>query len=219
MHFCHIMLGVTIKKNGKRPLAPQPSELQALRRLYETFIPLQDEVWEAIQNVLIVHDVAKGDYWLEAGQVCNWVGFVAIGLVKQSFERNGEDVVGLFAHENCFTTEYVSFIKRQPSIMSIQALEDTRILSMSYDSMQKLYSTGAVAERIGRLVAESLYVEFVERAMSLQIDTPEVRYQRFSEQNPLLMQRVPLYMIASYLGITAESLSRIRARLLRKARA
>jgi CRP-like cAMP-binding protein len=199
--------------------APQPEELEMVRRNYAQYMPVPDEMWAVMSGVLVPQEVAKGDYWLEAGQVCNWVGFIIKGLTKTSYIRDGQDVVADFANASMFVTEYASFVSQRPSKMSIQALEDCRVLGMSYASLQQLYSLGPNAERMGRLIAEWLYVAFLERVMSLQVESPEERYHLFTEQYPQLMQRIPLYMIASYLGITPESLSRIRARIARRARA
>lgn len=126
-----------------------------------------------------------------------------------------EHVAGFFIEDTTFS-DYQSFLTRQPSRMYIQALEDTEVIDISYDAAQYLYRHVPEAEKLGRLLAEYLFILLSNRNSSLLLDTPEERYKKLVAQRPYLFQRVPKYMIASYLGITPEVLSRIRARLSKK---
>lgn len=156
----------------------------------------------------------KGEHFLMAGDVCRHAAFVQTGVFRFYINRDGEDATYYFAAENEFICEYPSFLRRQPSDRNIQALETAEILLISYDDLQTFYRKVRFGERFGRLVAEEIFVDSVEQLASFYGDKPAARYQNFVHQFPQLVQRLPQYYIASYVGIKPQSLSRIRRRFL-----
>jgi CRP-like cAMP-binding protein len=108
------------------------------------------------------------------------------------------------------TTSYKSFILQQPSTLSIQALEDTELLVIDYENLERLYSTSMVWQNIGRAVAQREYIVMEQYASVLNNETAKEKYLRLLKEQPTVLQKANIEDIASYLGITRRTLSRIR---------
>ncbi|NJM24198.1 MAG: Crp/Fnr family transcriptional regulator [Bacteroidia bacterium] len=122
-----------------------------------------------------------------------------------------------FEHE--YATDYKSFLSRQPGIGNIQAMEDAEVLQLNYNNMQRLYNQIPAWQKYGRLVAEAIFLQAEDRAKELLLSTPEDMYLRLVHEQSQILDRVPQHLIASYLGIKPESLSRIRKRVMVEKRA
>ncbi|MFM7773982.1 MAG: Crp/Fnr family transcriptional regulator, partial [Candidatus Kapaibacterium sp.] len=116
-----------------------------------------------------------------------------------------------FSEAPYFVTEYVGFVTRTPARHSIVALEDSTVYEWTYDDLQAMYEANPRGERLGRLIAETVFAETTSLVDSYKLQSAADRYRDFVQQHPSLVQRVPQYMLASFLGITPESLSRIRS--------
>ncbi len=156
--------------------------------------------------------IRKGDFFLADGQLCKQVGFVVKGLMRYYINHDGEDKTYAFAQENDFVCNNESFIPQAPSTKIIQALEDCKILQISYDDLQTLYRSIKQGERFGRLVIEQVFIQTLQDLSSFYTDSPEYRYEKFVKKHPDLQQRISQYHIASYVGVKPQSLSRIRRR-------
>ena len=155
-----------------------------------------------------------GDYFLEEGQRCRYVGFIEEGLVRYYLNDNGIEKTLYFNKEGEFVCNYQSFLPREPSNTSIQAIEDTRLQIITFDNLQKLYASVKGGEKLGRIAIEYVFLSSMQQLKSFYKDSPAERYQEFLRSYPKLVQRIPQYYIASYVGIKPQSLSRIRKRLL-----
>lgn len=158
--------------------------------------------------------VRSGEYFLEEGQLCRYVGFIEQGLVRYYMNDNGSEKTLYFNKEGEFVSNYQSFIPRQPSNTSIQAIEDTTLQVISYADLQRLYAGIREGEKLGRLAIEHVFLSSMQQLKSFYKDSPAERYQQFLRSYPDLSQRIPQYYIASYVGIKPQSLSRIRKKLL-----
>jgi len=123
---------------------------------------------------------------------------------------DGKEISTGFMMEGQYISAYESFLTRQPSNENIDALQDTELLQLSYTDMQRIYETYPVYHIFARKVAELLFIQISQRTTALQLLTPEQRYQSMIEKGSLLPQQIPQYMLASYIGVTPEHLSRIR---------
>lgn len=103
-------------------------------------------------------------------------------------------------------------------VFMVDALTDTTIINLDYDSVQMLYRKNPAFERFGRLIAEAILISINKRMMSFMLDTPEIRYLNLINERPKVIQNIPQYMIASYLGVTPEGLSRIKKRIHKAAK-
>jgi CRP-like cAMP-binding protein len=176
-------------------------------------LALTEEEWSAHERALIPATIKKGEYFLKAGEVCNYVGFVNVGCFRYFNILNGEDFTTQIAFEGEYITNYKSFLTRTPAIDHIIALEDSEILQLDYNAMQQLYQHYPVWQKFGRLIAESIFIESTNRWQSLLLQSAEERYIALLKNQPHILNRVPLKFIASYLGVAPESLSRIRKRI------
>lgn len=156
----------------------------------------------------------SGEYFLEEGQLCRYVGFIEEGLVRYYINDKGNEKTLYFNKEGEFVSNYQSFLPREASHTSIQAIEDTSLQVISYEDLQLMYSGIKEGERLGRLAIENVFVSSMRQLNSFYKDSPTERYQQFLHSYPDLAQRIPQYYIASYVGIKPQSLSRIRKRLV-----
>lgn len=184
-----------------------PLLLNAVRQV----VPITTEDERLIETLFEPHPIAPGDYFLRAGEVCHYVGFVTKGLLRYYVLDDGEEHTYDFSPERTFASNYESFLTRTPSVRYIQALEATTLLRIRYEDLQKLYATMTHGHEFGRLVAEQLFVSTLQKLTAFYRDTADERYAQFERLFPGLSARVPQYVIASYVGIKPQSLSRIRA--------
>ncbi|MBC7920990.1 MAG: Crp/Fnr family transcriptional regulator [Ferruginibacter sp.] len=186
-----------------------PSLQASIRR----FVSLEEAEWALIAAAFHPKEVSAKEFLLRKGQVCRHIAFVESGLLRYYYLVGGKEMVGNFFFENSFVGDFGSFITGQPAVQFIDTLEDCRLLLASHSDWQQLYGRIPALERFGRLLAEGLFVHAQQRTASFLLDSPQQRYLNLLKNRPKVLQRVPQYMIASYLGITPEALSRIRRRL------
>ena len=157
--------------------------------------------------------LAKGEHFLQAGQQVNEIAFVAKGALRFYYLQDGKEVNNHFFLENDYAVSYLDFLHHTPSRYYIQALESCEIITFNADALQKAYDASKNWERFGRLIAESVYTIATRRFESFLFLSAKERYLQMLKDFPLFIQRIPLYHLASYLGIERESLSRIRKEL------
>ncbi|MFC0183221.1 cAMP-binding domain of CRP or a regulatory subunit of cAMP-dependent protein kinases [Pseudarcicella hirudinis] len=175
------------------------------------FNVLNQEELSEIPRYFRVSHIPKRRFFLQVGQIAPQLCFVKKGLLRNFVKKNDTtEIVNSFSEELTFNLVNVSFLTQTPSSEYIQALEDTELLTIDYKNMQKLYSHHHGWERIGRLLLESAVIEQNLRIRSFLEETAQMRYEKFMQRYPGLLHRTHQYHIASYLGITPESLSRLR---------
>ncbi len=156
-------------------------------------------------------NLKKGDFFEVQGKVCRHIAFINKGFLKTFYLNNkGVETTSCFCTENNFTTSYKSFILQQPSAFSIQALADTELLVIDYEDLQKLYSTSIAWQSIGRAFAEKEYMVMEQYASVLNNETAKEKYLRLLKEQPNVILKATVEDIASYLGVTRRTLSRIR---------
>ncbi|WP_222843716.1 Crp/Fnr family transcriptional regulator [Flagellimonas flava] len=157
----------------------------------------------------------KGDYLLRNGETCRTDNFVVEGTLKAFYinPETGKEEILYFAIENWWATDIESFQKQKPSIYNIQAIEKTTLLQIRYDSFQKMLEQIPKLERFFRIILENYIGSLQRRIILNNVLDAEQRYLDFLENYPKIAEKVPNYLIASYLGITAEFLSRIRKKI------
>jgi CRP-like cAMP-binding protein len=160
-------------------------------------------------------ELQPGQRLFPPGSVCSGVGFVCRGLLASHSLMGAAPVVADLFCEGDFATDYVSFLTGQPSTVDVEALEPCRILWLPHASLQELYEQFPPVERLGRLLAEAQFMGVVRRTSALLTQSPAERYRDLVATRPEVANRVPQYLLARWLGVAPESLSRIRGRLAR----
>lgn len=155
----------------------------------------------------------KGHILVRADTTCNYVYYIEKGLTRTFYLKDGKDITDWISTERTFASSIVSFITRKPDIRNVELLENAVLWAFHYDDMEKLYKASHEIERLGRLIANYGLVQMQQRFDDLHFATANERYIKLMHANPTIIQRVPLGMIASYLGITQETLSRIRSQV------
>jgi CRP-like cAMP-binding protein len=153
---------------------------------------------------------------IEAGKVANEVYFIIKGCIRLFCEKDGQDLTTYFFTENMFAGTYDSFISRKPTRIAMEALEDTEVLVLSYKSLEELYKVFPKMNEFVRKSIEQRFVVLHDLFTSYLLNSPEERYINLVKERPDLLKRIPQHQIASFLGITPVSLSRIRNRLAKK---
>lgn len=187
-----------------------------LKTYCKNTVPLTDEELKLIDTYFEVKDLKKKDFLLQDGKVCNFVVFIANGTIRHFHIKDGVEKTCDISFENSWATDFQSFTHDTSCIMNLQAMEDTTVFVIRKENLYKLYTECPKYETFGRLMAEQVALRATEIAMSLSSDKPEERFQNLIKKQPELFQRVPQKYIANFLGISPESLSRIRSRIIVK---
>lgn len=174
---------------------------------------ISDEECDIFKDTLRSLTYDKNEHLIKAGQVCNSINFVVKGLCRMYYLQDGKEINNCFFFENQFLAEYSSFLGQAPSRYYIQALEDTEVISFSYESVENSYDKSHAWERFGRKVAEYCYLNACSRTESFLFLNGEQRYLQLLEDSPWYFDRIPLYHIASFLGLERETLSRLRKKI------
>ncbi len=150
---------------------------------------------------------------LTEGKICRYLYFLQQGAIRGYYNLEGKEVTYWFAFEDDFVTSFHSFITRQASVENIQFLEGSIVWAISKDDLNKLLVQYHEIETLLRIAYEKYYIRLEERFVNAQFKTATERYQELLQQSPHFLNRVPLGYIASYLGISQETLSRIRSKI------
>ncbi|WP_445382970.1 Crp/Fnr family transcriptional regulator [Robiginitalea sp. IMCC43444] len=167
---------------------------------------------ELIKSSFKPLNINKGDYFLEAGKINRHVGFINKGLVRYFVYKDGEESTFEFTKEGEFIADYQSFNNKCISVQNIQAIEPCEILIINFDNVQTIFNTTKNGNLIGRLIVEHRFDVMVNQLLAVYMQNHEQRYQSFISNYSDLSQRIPQYLIASYVGVKPQSLSRIRRR-------
>ena len=189
--------------------------MKNIRDYIETITKVNDEDWNLFTSKLQKKTFPKRTILTDLGQVENYISFIEKGVVRLLIPKseNEDELTFGFSFENEFISAYESFLTQTPSIYQVETLAETHVLSISYADLQEVYSKTLIGNLIGRLVAERQYLLKTKRTNSLLIDSAEQRYLNLFTERPNLIKEIPLKYIASYIGVTPQSLSRIRKQI------
>lgn len=185
--------------------------MTALFQFFKKYNPLSVEAESAISQICSPVIIKRNEELQPIGHTCKTIYFINKGIARIYYLKDGIDITESFALENHLIARVESLFTGRPSNKAIQILEDAEITAINATRLFKLYDSFPDIERTFRKIFESAYVDTVNRIDSIQFHTAEERYKSLIEETPDILKRVPLKYIASYLGITQVSLSRIRA--------
>lgn len=160
-----------------------------------------------------VKALKKGECFVERGKTCKHFAFVADGILRAYSLYDGVESTTCLCSDNTFATSTISFITQTPSNVSIQALEEVTLVLISHENLNQLYSKSPFWEKVGRVVAEREYIELQQSGWRNGPIPAHDKYLTLLKENPGIVNRVPLQYIASYIGVTPETLSRIRKKI------
>jgi CRP-like cAMP-binding protein len=183
-----------------------------LLKQFSQITELDKEEVELIKSSFKPFFLAKGDFFLRAGEVNKHVGFLQKGLVRYFVYKDEEESTFEFTKEGEFVADYQSFNNHTVSVQNIQAIEDCEMLIINYANVQFIFNNTKNGNLIGRHIIEHRFDVMVNQLLAVYMQNHEERYERFVENYSDLTQRIPQYLIASYVGVKPPSLSRIRRR-------
>ncbi|HEX7754874.1 MAG TPA: Crp/Fnr family transcriptional regulator [Niabella sp.] len=178
----------------------------------EQYYPLSPAAREALSENFEEFVFAKNKYLVTEGKVCKHLYFLQQGALRGYILVDGKEITNWFGFEEAFITSFHSFITRQPSLENIQLIEGAVLWRISKEKLTELFDRHHEIERLVRIIYEKYYIRLEERYVNAQFKTATERYESLLHQSPHIIERVPLGYISSYLGITQETLSRIRSR-------
>lgn len=220
--FCELCITIVTKLEVKSKLPyirPKTIEwlvymIEAFKKYVNQFIQLEEDEFHAIANILVKRKLAKKELFVRTNEICNKVLFFKEGYFRFfHFDTGGNEITSDFYFSPGFTTSYTSFITGNPSVVNVQAMDNMEVLEFGRSDLNMLYSQYSCIERLGRIIAESIAISYEQHLFLLLNQTAETRYKNLLEKYPQFIQQIPLQYIASYLGITQETLSRMRRSL------
>ena len=186
----------------------------AIYRYILPFVSFTEKEKGVLEDAFTFRQVPKKFILTEEGKIARELYFIINGLVRLYYTKDGEEITGFIFREGLFASSYDSFLRQAPSIQTLETLEDCDLLVISHNRLQQLYEELPKMNTVVRKVAEQRFIHAQQVLSSFILDNPEERYRKFAAQHGDLLLRVPHHMIATYLGITPVSLSRIRKRII-----
>lgn len=174
---------------------------------------MDDATFNLSADFLKVANIKKNDYLLRVGRRCNKIAYVDKGLFRSFYFKDGNEVTTCFCRENSVAASFESFVNQTASKENIQALENSTIVTLSFQGITKLYELSSQWQSVGRLLTEKECFRLTERASALSFETALKKYKSILENQPEIIQRVSIQHIASYIGVSRETLSRIRSKI------
>lgn len=173
---------------------------------------LDPEEWEAGIHYFASLKLRKGEYFVKQGTVCRRAAFIVSGALRTYYlNAKGDETTYCFCSSGSMSTAYKSFITQTPSQHSLVAIENTELLVIEYADLQKLYAQYAGWQTLSRLLTEQQYLVMEQYAAVLNNETAEEKYKRLLAEQPEIILKASVEDIASYLGVTRRTLSRIRS--------
>ncbi len=189
--------------------------MDAFNKYLQQFPHYTQSVYENAYPFLSEKIIEPGDFLLQQGKISKNIAFIEKGLLRQYYLNDGKEVTNCFCKQNTITTSYKSLITQQESDIAIQAVEESKLIILSYDSLQKLFNKDLFWQQVGRLAAENEFITSESHNRFLGDLSATDRYLHILKNDKELLQRVPLNHLATYLQIAPETLSRIRNKIIR----
>ena len=185
-----------------------------LQQKFNETISITEEEFEYAKTLFLPKKLRKRRFLFEEGEPCIYTTFVEKGLLRSyTIDEKGNEHILQFAMQGWWSGDLYSFLTGEPSEYNIEALEDSELLLITKESWDQLLKEVPAFERYFRILIQNNLIATQRRLMGTFSTTAEERYQKMLKEFPDVIQRVPLHMIASYLGVTRETLSRIRSQI------
>ncbi len=187
--------------------------MELVRRTIERYVKLSDAEWEEVRPAWREHTFPKGAFVSRAGQVEQHFHIVKEGVQRMYFEHDGNEHCLGFSYDHSWSGDFDSFVAQRPGRFQVQAVTDSVLLGIDRAALLRLYDRIPSMDRWGRLILEELIMGRATREIEQLTLSAEERYRRLLARSPHLLQRVAQKDIASYLRMTPETFSRLRAKV------
>ena len=190
--------------------------MEQIKAYLDQIAAISSSDWDFFNSKLRRRIIKKKAIFLKLDEIENHISFIESGVVRLYIPKENpeKEITFGFSFKDQFISAYDSFLTRKPSAYQLQTLSETTILSINYNDLQEVYKKTQIGNLIGRLTAEGLFLIKSKREQNLLNLTAEERYIRLFKERPELLKIIPLKYISSYIGVTAQALSRIRKRIL-----
>jgi CRP-like cAMP-binding protein len=189
---------------------PSTADVEYFAGVLGFFYPLSDGVKNFFATHGFICNISKKKLLLKSGALCEHVYFIKEGALRGFIKEGAKDITTWITVENEMVTSIASLDNRDPSVENIQAIEDCKMLAISYENLEELYSKFPEFNIVTRKILQRYYRDAEGRAFIARLTKAENKYQYFLDKHANLINRIPLKYIASFLGITQETLSRVR---------
>jgi CRP-like cAMP-binding protein len=180
-------------------------------------IVLTNQEESLLLSKVSIRKYLKGQYILQQGDSCKFLNFIISGTTKTfHIDKDGNEHIFRFAIENWWATDLPSFLNQETSNTNIQCLKDTKVVQISLKNLEELYLKISELEHFFRILFQKVSITLEKRIITNLSFSAKEKYLLFTEEYPEFEQRIPQYMIASYLGISKQYLSEIRNQLVSK---
>jgi CRP-like cAMP-binding protein len=187
---------------------------ELLYKKISSVIPVSEEEFAYFKTLFVLKKLRKRQYFLQEGDVCKYQAFVKQGLLRSyTVGEKGNERILQFASEGWWIADLSSYLTNEPSSLNIDALEDAELLLLTKPSWEEAMKKLPALEHYFRIIIQNHLVSTQKRLLQSLSETAEEKYNRFLATYPDCVQRVPQHMVASYVGVTPETVSRIRKQL------
>jgi len=177
-------------------------------------VDISEEQKTELQSFFTLKKLRKKQYLLQEGDACKYLSFVSKGLLKSYFlDEKGSEHINMFAFEGWWISDFNSFINQEKAVLNIDAIEETELLMITREDYENLMLKIPVMDRYFRILYQNSLVTKDYRLIVSNSFTAEEKYTQFAQKNPDVIQRIPHNLIASYLGLAPETVSRIRKKI------
>ncbi len=186
--------------------------MENLRKYIQSIINLSDESWLTLEGSISKLNVKKGTCLLKENEVCSSIFFISQGCCKSFYNKDGKEINTAFYFEDDFFTNIVSLKSGEKSKYYIKACENSKVIKLDKFTLLEAYKKSQEIESFGRKILELIIKKQEEQLDDFKLLTPAQRYNNVILKHPDILQRISLTQISSYLGISRETLSRIRSK-------
>ncbi len=184
-----------------------------IKKIFDPFFEADLSLWATFAEYIKPRSYKKNEVIKEYDESENYINILISGAVAHFVLASDRDVCINLYFEHQLFSDYLSFLSRSATVIKTCALEDCVIWSVHHDDLQRLYARSNKGLYIGKAIAEAMFVRKQQEQINLLTLSPLDRYVKLLKERPEVLQRVPLKIVCSYLGVTAESLSRIRKKI------
>lgn len=184
-----------------------------LKKFFEKINPDVTQDWTYLESLVAERTFAKNFIITQQNEVEDYVNFITDGVARIYYDGGSKQTTVNFGFKGEFLTSYHSFLSRTPSKYAIETITDVRLMSISYENLQKIYEDVKVGNYISRKIIEANFLLKEKRELDLLTKTPTEYYLYLLKEHPEYIQQIPLNYLASYIGVTPQALSRIRKKI------